>query len=142
MKPIAPFFTTIALFITVTLLSYGCSKSDDNNSTTKKIEGLYIGRVQNSQEGTEYNLVIKPGATLTFYGYARGVHIFGVGTWTRNGNDFAARVETIYGPPDFIGIQQAITAKFNPSTGELTECKYVNIVGSADVGTITVSKVQ
>lgn len=142
MKSIASFIVKSSLFVTVILLSFGCSKTDNNNNATKRIEGLYIGTSQNSQEGAAYNLVIRPGGTLTFYGFARATHIFGVGTWTRSGNDFNARVETIYGPPDFVGIQQVLTAKFDPNSGELTECKYVNTSGAAGTGTFTISKVQ
>lgn len=142
MKLFALRFTKSAFFITVVLLSFGCTKTDDRSNASKKIEGLYIGTVQNSQEGSEYNLVIKPGGNLTFYGYARGIHIFGVGTWQKNGSDFNARVETLYGPSDFIGIQQALTAKYNPASGELTDCRYVNISLSSDAGTFTVTRVQ
>jgi hypothetical protein len=142
MKSIASLFTKTALFIAVVSLSLGCTKTDDRNNASKRIEGIYIGTVQNSQEGSEYNLVIKPGGNLTFNGYARGVHIFGVGTWQRNGSDFNARVETVYGPSDFVGIQQALTAKYNPASGELTDCRYVNISLSSDAGTFTVTRVQ
>ncbi|TWI78293.1 hypothetical protein IQ13_3975 [Lacibacter cauensis] len=127
-----------AVLFSVTIAS--CKK--DTTQTAKNIQGLWVGTIGNSSSsGVPYSLAIKSDGKITFEGYAGNVYHFGVGTWTLSANTFTANVTTMYGISSNVGVQQRLTATFNPSNGTLTNGTYVNVNPANDNGTFAVTKV-
>ena len=131
----------IALLALITTL-YSCEKSEDVTNIQRKIQGLWVGTIANSSSSQFYSLSIKPDGKLTFEGFTSNQEQFGAGTWTLEGSDFRANVTTLYGIQSNVGVQQLLTAKFNTSTGQISEGKYVNTSPANDSGTFSLTKVE
>ena len=144
-KSIKLIATALAL-ISLTIIQSGCEKdSDDPDTSSTSIEGLWIGSYAvDGQPGAGlryYSLIIKPDGTVINDTKAENQQHLAPGTWTLTGDSFTCTTTCVYGLPTNIAITQTHTATFDKANGTLTNgiWKNVPLIGS---GTFTLTKVK
>ncbi len=115
------------LLLCAAMLNFSCSKDKDDPSY--QVAGLWIGTYTITQMPQQaplyYSFIIKPdGKILTEGVGANGVTYYSKGTWTINGNLFAATFTTI----NYAGSQitQSATLSYN-SSGIMTNGTWTDV---------------
>lgn len=120
------------------------TKTDTVNLCTPTIQGLWIGASQNSASaGQAWSWSIRPDGTASYENTISGTRQLAVGTWTLTNGTWTCNTTSVYGVAAYVGVKQTFTAKYNATTGALTNGTYVTTTpGQQDAGTFTLTEVN
>jgi hypothetical protein len=149
MKKLAFASSTLLLLTFILSLSQtGCQKSDpvttDSTSQCKHtVEGFWTGTTVNTAgDGQAWSVSIKPDGTASYENTIHNTGQLAVGTWTLKNDTLTVNTVLLYGYSVFLGAAQTFTAKYDSTTGILTNGTYVTLAPGTDAGTFTLTEVN
>jgi len=114
-----------------------------NNKCTPAIQGLWTGSsVNTAGSGQDWSVSIRPDGSASYENTVQNKHQLAVGTWTLKKDTLTFSTEALYGLSIFIGAEQTFTAKYDSTTGTLTNGTYVTTSPGTDAGTFTLKEVK
>ncbi|WPQ64253.1 hypothetical protein SIO70_05165 [Chitinophaga sancti] len=114
-----------------------------NNTCTPAIQGLWTGSSVNAAgSGQAWSVSLRPDGTASYENTIYDTRQLAVGTWTLKNDTLTFSTVAVYGYSIFQGTEQTWTAKYNATTGTLTNGTYVTTYPAADSGTFTLTVVQ
>ena len=131
--------------ISLILIQPGCHKnSDDQDSSSSSIEGLWVGLYTvNGQLGQRYySFVIKPDGTVINDTKAENQQHLNIGSWSLTGDTFECTATCVYGLPERVGVTETYTATFDKANGTLINGTWKTVPPINGSGTFTLTKVK
>lgn len=124
----------------------GCTKSDtvDSTSTCKHtIVGLWTGSSANlAGDGQAWSVSFRPDGTVSYENIIHDTHQLATGTWQLKHDTLVFWTVAQYGYSSYVGAFQTWTAKYDSTTGTLSNGTYVTTYPGADAGTFTLTEVN
>lgn len=114
-----------------------------NNSCKPAIQGLYTGSSEDaSGNGQPWSVSLRPDGTVSYENTVYNTPQLAVGSWTLRNDTLTFNTTAIYGYSIFLGAKQTWTAKYDATTGTLTNGTYITTYPAVDSGKFTLTVVK